>query len=157
MTRFKIGGLVENLNLTMFHLTAVEDQPGAAGEVLNAFAENQVNLEYITETSTTDGLAVMGICVSSAMASRIDAYLAENAGIRKRLNITRIENVSVLGIYGPHFREKPNLAARFCQVLGRTGVNIHGLSSSISSICAVIRNDEIDTARRALLEVFELP
>jgi aspartokinase len=125
--------------------------------VLNAFAEKQVNLEYITETSTTDGLAVMGICVNRAMASRIDAYLAGNAGIRKKLNITRIENVSVLGIYGPHFREKPNLAARFCQILGNSGVNILGLSSSISSICAVIRDDEIAKARSALLEVFELP
>jgi aspartokinase len=157
VTKYKIGGLVENPDLTMFHLTAVEDQPGAAGEVLNAFAEKQVNLEYITETSTTDGLAVMGICVNRAMASRIDAYLAGNAGIRKKLNITRIENVSVLGIYGPHFREKPNLAARFCQILGNSGVNILGLSSSISSICAVIRDDEIAKARSALLEVFELP
>ncbi len=157
MTKFKIGGLVENLDLTMYHLTAIEDQPGAAGEVLNAFAERQVNLEYITESSTTAGLAVMAICVNSAMTERIDDYLSENSEIRKRLNITKIEQVSVLGIYGPHFREKPNLAARFCEVLGKTGINILGLSSSISSICAVIRNHEVESARWSLLDVFELP
>ena len=157
MTKFKIGGLVENPNLTMYRMTDVLDKPGTAGDVLHAFAEEQVNLEYITESSTTEGLAVMVICVDSKMAARIDDYLYKNNELYKKLNITKIEQVSVLGIYGPHFREKPNLAARFCQVLGKTGINILGLSSSISSICAIIRKDEVDQARWALLDVFELP
>ncbi len=157
MTKFKIGGLVENPNLTMYRLTSVEDQPGAAGEVLIEFARKQVNLEFITESSTTDGLAVMAICVSSRSAERIDDYLLHNPEIRAQLNISKTEDVSVLGIYGPHFREKPNLAAHFCTILGKTGINILGLSSSISSICAVIQKNEVEKARWALLEVFELP
>jgi len=157
MTKFKIGGLVENPDLTMYHLTAVRDQPGAAGEVLIAFAEKHVNLEYITESSTTDGLAVMAICVRRQLAAPIDEYLLHNVDIQKKLSISKIEDVSVLGIYGPHFREKPSLAAHFCQILGKTDINILGLSSSISSMCAVIRNNEVEKARSALLEVFELP
>jgi aspartokinase len=157
VTKFKIGGLVENQNLTMYRMTAVEDQPGAAGEVLIEFARKQVNLEFITESSAKEGLAVMLICVKSQLAERIEEYLIHNSGIREKLNITKTENVSMLGIYSPHFREKPSLAAYFCQVLGKTGINILGLSSSISSICAVIHKDEIEKARWALLEVFELP
>ena len=73
------------------------------------------------------------------------------------MDIRKVEKVSVIGIYGPHFREKPRLAAKFCQVLGNAGINILGLSSSISSICAVIVNDELESARDSLLEAFELP
>jgi aspartokinase len=73
------------------------------------------------------------------------------------MNIKRVEQVSVIGIYGPHFREKPRLAAYFCQTLGKAGINILGLSSSISSISAVIVNDQLELARDALLKVFELP
>ncbi len=155
--KIKIGGLVENRDLTMYRLTTVQDEPGAAGEILQAFAENKVNMEYITESSTVKGYAIMAICVELQMADKIDQILLQNESISEQLSIKKEEHVSVIGIYGPHFREKPRLAARFCQTLGKAGINILGLSSSISSISAVIINEELDFARDALLQVFELP
>ena len=153
----KIGGLVENRDLTLYRLTALKDKPRAAGQILRYFAEHQVNIEYITESSTADGSAVMAICVKSEVADRIDAYLVGDDEIKNSIEIIKIEQVTVLGIYGPHFREKPTLAARFCQVLGQADVNILGLSSSISSICSVIRDEERMRAKKALLKVFQLP
>ncbi len=153
----KIGGLVENRDLTLFRLTSVKDQPGAAGEVLNAFAEHGVNLEYITESSTVNGFAVMTICVRVQMAEKIDTIFYSKKQYSEQLNIKKVEHVSVIGIYGPHFREKPRLAAKFCQILGRAGINILGLSSSISSVCAIITDQDLSPARKALLNVFELP
>ena len=155
--KVKIGGLVENRNLTLYRLTTVSDQPGAAGEILQAFAVNKVNLEYLTESSTVKGFAVMAICVNVQMAAIIDRIFYSDKKYSETLSIKKEENVSVIGIYGPHFKEKPQLAAKFCQILGQAGINILGLSSSISSISAVIANDELEDARNALLKVFELP
>jgi aspartokinase len=153
----KIGGLVENRDLTLYRLTALKDKPGAAGQILRYFALHGVNIEYITESSTADGSAVMAICVKSVLADRIDAYLVEDEEIKGAVEIIKIEPVTVLGIYGPHFREKPKLAARFCQILGEANINILGLSSSISSICSVIRDEERTNAKNAILNVFQLP
>ena len=155
--KIKIGGLVKNADLTLYRMTAVQDQPGQAGRILKVFAENQVNLEYITEASTDKGYAVMAVCVSRKMADKIDQIFASDSAFAKTLNIKKIENISVIGIYGPHFREKPALAARFCSRLGKAEINILGLSSSISSIAAVIRNEDLVPAVGALLDVFELP
>jgi len=155
--KVKIGGLVENIDLTMYRLTTVQDEPGAAGEILQKFAENKVNLEYITESSTVKGYAVMAICVDLQMAEKIDKIFLQNKSISDQLSIKKEEHVSVIGIYGPHFREKPILAAQFCQTLGKSGINILGLSSSISSISAVILDEESEMARDAILQVFELP
>jgi len=153
----KIGGMVENNYLTLYRLTSVEDRPGSAGTILKLFAQSNVTLEYITESSAADGKAVMAICVKAEMDDLMDQILHAQQDLSTMVTIKKIENVSVLGIYGPHFREKPKLAAKFCTILGRAGVNILGLSSSISSISAVIDSVELDSAKEALLQEFELP
>jgi aspartokinase len=153
----KIGGIVENKNLTLYRISSVEDQPGVAGNILRFFAEYNINFEYITESSTVDATAVIAIGIRAEKSEEFDKKLANLGKQGINLNITKIENVSVLGIYGPHFREKPALAAKFCMTLGRASINILGLSSSISSICGIIGDNEIDKAKSALLEEFELP
>ena len=153
----KIGGLVENGNLTLYRMTSLQDQPGAAGSILRLFAQNNISIEYITESSTHRNLAVMAICVKSNKSEQLDNLLLEKESLFNKMNITRIDQVSILGIYGPHFREKPFLAAKFCMILGLADVNILGLSSSISSISGVIKSEEVSIAKEALLKEFELP
>jgi aspartokinase len=153
----KIGGLVENTDLTMYQITSIKDRPGAAAEILKLFAEDNIKLQYITESSTPKHKAVMALCVYAEKAEKLDRLFKKNKQLVKQVKIVKLENVSLLGIYVPHFREKPVLAAKFCKILGRTGINIIGLSSSISSISSIIAKDQLDMAKKALLKEFELP
>jgi len=153
----KIGGLVENRDLTMYRMTSIADRPGAAGEILRLFAEKNVKLPYITESSVPGDKAVMTVCVDAAEAGIIDRLFAENQALSSQIRITKISSVSVIGIYGPHFREKPVLPALFCRLLGHAGINILALSSSISSISSVIDSDQLENAKTALLQKFQLP
>lgn len=153
----KIGGLVEQSNLTMYRITSIKDEPGSAGEILKLFAEENINLQYITESSIPGDTAVMTLCVDDEQSEIIDRIFAMNDHITRQIKISKIENVSLLGIYGPHFREKPFLAAQFCKMLGKAGVNILGLSSSISSISSIVAATEHRKGKSALLEFFELP
>ncbi|NOX89763.1 MAG: ACT domain-containing protein [Calditrichaeota bacterium] len=152
----KIGGLVDQHNLTMYAITSLKDQPGAAAEVLNLFAREKINLEYITEGGCQHDYATLTFCVNSEIAARVDEII--HANIEKHAQtIRKREYVCILGVYGPHFREKPAIAAMFCSALGKEGINILGLSSSISTISAIIDIREHDRARNALLKVFKLP
>jgi aspartokinase len=153
----KIGGLIENSNLTMYRITSIRDEPGASAEILKLFAREKISLQYITETSIPEATATMSLCINANEEENIDRFFRENDQIMKQVNITKIANVSVIGIYGPHFREKPILAALFCKILGAAGINILGLASSISSISSVIASDQLHHAKNALLEEFELP
>jgi aspartokinase len=153
----KIGGLVENTNLTMYRITSIEDKPGAAGEILQLFAEENVKLPYITESGIANDGAVMTICISTAETDIIDHFLEEHKDQIRQISISKISPVSVIGIYGPHFRDKPILPATFCRLLGQAGINILALSSSISSISSVICSEQLQTAKTALLKEFELP
>ena len=154
--KIKIGGIVDQQNLTMYGITSLKDRPGSAAEVLNLLAEENINIEYITEGGCKNDSATMIFCVDSELAPKVDAIIKKNVEehIKK---IRKCEYVCILGVYGPHFREKPAIAAHFCQALGEAGVNILGLSSSISTISAIIDIREHDKALKALMNVFELP
>lgn len=153
----KIGGMIERTDLTLYQFTSIEDEPGTAGMILRLFAKNRVNLEFITESSCSEGKAVLALCISSDHVDQIDRILQAETEIVSKMRISKLENVSMLGIYGPHFREKPAIAARFCILLGSTKINILGISSSISSVVCIIKNAEMEMAKAALLGVFELP
>jgi len=153
----KIGGMIERSDLTLYRFTSIQDRPGIAGAVLRLFAEKEVNLEFITESNCAEGTAVISICIASDNVDSIDKILHERPEILSSLNISKVENVSMLGIYGPHFREKPAIAAKFCLLMGSSQINILGISSSISSVVCIIKNKEVEIAKNVLLDVFELP
>ena len=153
----KIGGMLENKGLTLYRVTTIEDQPGAAGTILKFYAQRNINLEYITESITSNGWAVMAICIRDEFVEQVDRYMKENESTVESLKIIKTDNVSTLSIYGPHFKEKDSIAARFCSLLGSAGVNILGISSSISSVCCVIKTKHLEIGKAALLKRFELP
>ncbi len=153
----KIGGILENSNLAFYRIIIKKDQPGAAGSILKFYAQRKINLEYITESGTENGSAVMAICIKDSFVPEVDKFVLENQDKIKDLQIIKTENVSTLGIYGPHFREKHSIAARFCMLLGTAGVDIFGISSSISSVCCVIKTSQLETGRASILKYFELP
>jgi len=153
----KIGGIIEIENLTLYKFTDVLDKPGTAAKILTFFGEKKINLEYITETSARDGRAAMTVCVVEAICEKIDAFLHSHRELVESMQIEKLENISIIGIYGPHFREKPAIASKFCALIGEVGVNILSLSSSISSITCIINSNQMSIARSALLKFFKLP
>jgi aspartokinase len=150
----KIGGIFENKNLTLYQFTSVDDKPGVAGSILDYFAKNRINLEYITESGTLDEKAVLAICISSGVTNKFDELINK---IKHSFKIKKIENIDIIGIYGPHFREKPAIAAKFFRLLGSAGINILGISTSVSSVCCIIPSDKLVIAQKVILKEFELP
>ena len=153
----KVGGMIEVDNLTLYRFSDLLDKPGTAAKILKFFGEQKLNLEYITETGASDGTAAMTVCVVEQISEQIDQFLSNRQDLVKSMHIVKTEDVSIIGVYGPHFREKPAIAATFCALIGDAGVNILSLSSSISSISCIIDSSQMSTARSALLKHFSLP
>jgi aspartokinase len=154
---FKIGGILENQDLILYKMTALKDKPGVAGRALKLFSENCINLEYITESSFVDGAAVMAVCIKAHNEEKVDQLLEKNREIRDALNIIKQHDVCMLGIYGPHFREKVGIASLFFSILGEANINILGISTSVSSVCCLVKANHIFAAKEAILKKFELP
>jgi len=152
----KVGGLVEQCHLILYTITSLDDQPGTAADILSVFAAKKINLEYLTEGTCQQNHAVISFCVDMEIGIQVDEIIKADFE-ENSLAITKKEYVCILGIYGPHFREKPGIAATFCRVLGRAQVNILGISSSISTISCIVDIRDHDRAKHALLSYFEMP
>jgi len=152
----KIGGIVEQRHLTLYSIASIKNKPGSVAEVLSAFAIERINLAYITEAVDKEGNAVLSFCVDCDDKDKVDLVIKNKTRVISR-HISKIENVGMVGIYGPHFREKPAIAMRLFDVLGKAKINILGISSSISTISCVVDIQELDSAKEALLSYFELP
>ena len=152
----KIGGMVEQPGLTLYSILSLPDRPGTVARILKIFSEHKVNLHYITEGSSQDGTAILSFCIDKDEDDHIDEVL-KHAVEQTDIQIKKQEFVGIVGIYGPHFREKPSIAAKLFNALGQESINILSISSSISTISCIISIQEFDKARKAILKEFELP
>jgi aspartokinase len=63
----------------------------------------------------------------------------------------------MISIFGPHFGERPGVSGTMFTALAEAGINILAISTSISSLCCIIDESDMDEAVRVLEEAFELP
>ena len=152
----KIGGIVEQRHLALYSIASIKDKPGSVAEVLSAFAMEQINLAYITEAVDKEGNAVLSFCVDCDDVYKVDTVIKNKTRVISA-HIKKMENVGLVGVYGPHFREKPGIAIKLFDVLGKAKINILGISSSISTISCIVDIQELDRSKEALLSYFDLP
>lgn len=157
MSKILVGGILQAKNYTMLKVVGLPNRPGLAGQILAKLGRTNINLHFIAEGEDAQGFANMTMCIYSGDAKEAVEIIKsqENSNVKQSVEV--IPNVSSLIVYGPHFREKPAISGEMCSALGKIGVNILGISTSISSICCLINDDDFDRAYDALLSVFDLP
>ncbi len=154
MSKILIGGILQSKNYTMLKVVGLPNRPGLAGQILTELGRANINLHFIAEGEDCEGLANMTIPSDAKEAINI-IRLQKNGN--KKQKAEEIHNISSLTVYGPHFREKPTISGEMCSALGKADVNILGISTSISSICCLIKDEDFVRAYDALLKVFQLP
>ena len=155
--RERVGGILVDEDLMFIHLLSGLDEPDWAGTVLSKFATRDLCVNFITETPDARGRANMSVTVRPDDEYALELALDDIRELHREIVIKKIHPVSLVTVYGPHFKERCGLAARAFRALGLHGINILGISTSISSISCVILQDQLDSARSALASVFEVP
>ncbi len=155
--KIKIGGIIENHDLVLVSILSAPNQPGIAGRVLSFLGQNHVNIEFITESWNREGTADITFCFQSGFKKIVQSIIEGLRNVVQAKGDRWLEDVGIICIYGPHFREKPLIAGQTCATLGQAEINILGISTSISSVSLIIDEKEMDVAKTALEDAFELP
>ncbi|MGH7749004.1 MAG: ACT domain-containing protein, partial [Candidatus Dormibacteria bacterium] len=71
-------------------------------------------------------------------------------------DVQRDDQVGKVSLIGAGMRSNPGVTAQFCEALARAGVNIETINTSEIRISVLIRDDQLDTAVRAIHESFGL-
>jgi aspartate kinase len=158
MERPLITAVTHSTDEARITLTGLPDQPGIAGRVLTALADANVNVDMIiqNEPVSADHRADMSVTVPRA---DVHASLQALRPLGDELGVGEIatdEHMGKVSLVGAGMRSHPGVAAKALSTLGDNGVNIEMISTSPIKISCVIREEDVQTAVRALHTAFEL-
>jgi aspartate kinase len=155
--RVKASGIVATTGLSMIGVMALPDTPGVASTVLGAIGARGINVEFVVELSDHEGRSHILFCVRSAHLADATAAIADIAAKLNSPHIVGREDVALVAVYGPHFKDKPGCAAQAFSAIAEAGVNILAISTSVSSITSMVDAPRLETAIGALKKAFDVP
>jgi len=155
--KIKVGGIMQSDGRAIVKLLSVPDRTDAPGLILGALGNNNVNIEFLVESTDLDGFANFTFCIDEGDLERAIAALETVKAEVDAKVVTYIPDVSVVSVFGPHFREKPRISGTMFSALASVGVNTLAISTSISSVSCVVEARHVDAAIDALHEAFDAP
>jgi aspartate kinase len=150
-----VSAVTHSENEVVFTLSGIPDEPGSAATVLEAVAEEHVNVDTILQ-NVVHGVAELSFSVpkDDAAATRrgIDAA-AETLG---PMEIDVNEGLGKVSLIGAGMRSHPGIAAKMFRTLASEGINLQMISTSPIKISCMIDRADVDRAVRSLHAVFAL-
>jgi aspartate kinase len=146
LQKVKIGGILQNHNLAQIGILDFPDELGTLSRLMEFFGKSRINLQQS-----------VSFCIERGDLENALGILQH---IQSYFNPRRIIHqvpVAILSIFGPHFREKPSIAATMFRALEDAQVPILSVSTSISSLSCVVEEALLSRAVQALQDSFELP
>jgi len=139
-------------------LLGVPDQPGVAGRIFSALADDNVNVDMIiqNEPESAGARADMSFTVPRADlagATRTLGRIVAELGIASVATDVEMGKVSIVGA---GMKSHPGVAAKVFSVLGENAINMEMISTSPIKISCVIRGEHVPRAVRALHAAFDL-
>ena len=155
--KIRVGGIMARTGLAMVSIFSIRGRPEVPNIVLHSLGEKDINIEFVVHTLDLEENGNLTFCIEQR---NLDAALELLESIKSLMEAKAISyhsNVTVISVFGPHFREKPFISGSILNALGISGVKILAISTSISSCSCLVQGDQTEEAMRALHETFEAP
>ncbi len=150
-----VSAVTHSADEVVFTLSGIPDEPGSAATVLEAVADEHVNVDTILQ-NVVHGVAELSFSVpkEDAPATRrgIDAA-AEALG---PMEIDENEGLGKVSLIGAGMRSHPGIAAKMFRTLASEGINLQMISTSPIKISCMIDRTDVERAVRSLHAVFAL-
>jgi aspartokinase/homoserine dehydrogenase 1 len=157
--RVKAISTVRDVAVVMLEGGGLLGVPGIAARVFGALADRAINVLMIAQASSEHSICLV---VRDAEAdSAVEALQAAFRDEVRRGDVSRIyalPGCAVISAVGDRMRHQPGLAGRMFATLGRSRVNVLSIAQGAAetNISAVVRDDEVRQAVRALHEAFPM-
>lgn len=157
MKRERVGGIIVDQNLTFVRIFDLPDEPDSGGSALEEFCFYGQTVNFIAENVDIRGNANLSVTLHQGSDVDFNKAIEAIEALYEQTTLEVINDVCLVTVYGPHFKERCGLAATFFRSLGIRGINILSISTSISSISAIIEKKHLKKTQETLRQVFEVP
>ena len=151
-----ITGIAFTKNEAKITLIGVMDRPGTAASIFKPLADNQINVDMVVQTSSSDGgqTDITFTIIKDDIKNCIK-ILKENKKISYK-KIIHNDKVSKVSIVGAGMIATPGVTYRMFQALAKKKINIMVISTSEIKISVLINQKNIKKAIRVLHKEFDL-
>lgn len=152
-----ISGVAVDTDQASVAIMDVPDQPGIAGKVMAALANNNIVIDMIMQAvHPTAGQNNIAFTVAKADLDQTISTLNE---IKDKLGAKEViadPDCAKVSLIGAGMAAHPGIAAKLFGTLGETGINIKMIASSEMKITCVVAKDAAEKAAKAIHDAFEL-
>jgi aspartate kinase len=155
--KIAVGGMLQTRGLVLIQVLGARKGPGVAGRTLSTLGRNGINV--IGVASFADIHELGNICFA-INKDDLDQALGLLQTIKEEIRAEKIDylrNCCSVSIYGPHFSERPSIAGRMFDAIAEASIDIHMISTSISTVSCVIDEEQLQAAVEKLKDYFLVP
>jgi aspartate kinase len=142
--------------LCLVGVMSAPDRPGLVAAIFGELGREHLNVQFIVQSIDLNNDSHVQFCVEAedcGYVSRSMQTVAAELGARK---VTVTNNVALISVYGPDFRQRPGIAGLAFSALASKGINIIAISTSISTISCVISIKDEEAALLTWQDVFSI-
>ncbi|MFO7655372.1 MAG: ACT domain-containing protein [Candidatus Krumholzibacteriia bacterium] len=155
--RIAVGGITRTDGLVLIRVLGARPQPGLAAKTLSTLGNQGINLTCVTSFVDTDRRD--NLCLALAEKD-LDQALGLLQTIKEEIEAGAIEyqrRCCALSVYGPHFSERPAIAARVFEATAAAGVDVLAITSSFASVSFLVDESDAEVSVQRLREAFVVP
>jgi len=155
--KVEAGGLIYKDHIAMVGLIGIPTHPGIGGRYFSEIADSGIHVELIVNLFDGDKYDHILICINR---EDLDKVLEITQEIHQEVgsqSVIHDAHVALVCISSPDFTENQNIAGHMFKTLGDHEINIHGISTSVSSVTCMIDASDLDKAVSVLRQAFILP
>ena len=155
--RIAVGGMMRTRELVLVRVLGAQKGPGVAGKTLSKLGRGGINVICVVAFADLDERDNICFAVNR---DDLDQTLGLLQAIQDEIAAEKVEyqrNCCAVSIYGPHFSERPAIAGNMFDALAGADIDIHMISTSISTVSCVINEEQLDDAVAKLRETFLVP
>ncbi len=152
-----VGGLIQTRGLVVIRVLGAARGPVVAGKTLSTLGRHRINIVCVVSFVDANGRENIAFAISK---DDLDQALGLLQTLKEEIQAEAIEyqsNCCAVAIYGPHFSERPAIAGNMFAATAEAGINIHLISTSISTVSCVIDEADLQKAVTKLQETFLVP
>jgi aspartate kinase len=158
MEQALITGVAHDRSEAKVTVTSVPDHPGVAARIFRTIADAEIDIDMVVQNISRagDGHTDITFTLPRTDLPRAVAALRARQSEIEFADVVSNDQVGKVSLIGAGMRSHPGVTATFCEALAEAGVNIDIISTSEIRISVLVRDDELDTAVRALHAAFDL-
>ncbi|MCT1415070.1 aspartate kinase [Corynebacterium sanguinis] len=153
-----LSGVATDNSEAKITILGIPDTPGEAAKVFRALADAEINIDMVLQniSSAEDNKTDITFTLPLADGQRGVELLRALASAEGWDEVSYNDNIGKVSLVGAGMKSHPGVTADFTEALRDAGINIEMITTSEIRITAVVRQEDLPEAARALHTKFEL-